>query len=52
MLEDWNQLLPELRKAGATLPEVGEALGVAIVLNAGSTYVYSLRVLEAFEQMG
>jgi AhpD family alkylhydroperoxidase len=38
-------------KAGATLEEVGEALGTAIALNAGSTYVYSLRVQEAFEQM-
>jgi AhpD family alkylhydroperoxidase len=38
-------------KAGATLEEVGEALGTAIALSAGSTYVYALRVLEAFEQL-
>lgn len=37
-------------KEGATIQEVGEALGVAIALNAGSAYVYALRVLEAFEQ--
>jgi len=36
-------------KAGATLEKVGEALGTAIALNAGSAYVYSLHVFEAFE---
>jgi len=34
-------------KAGATAEEVSEALGVAIALNAGAAYVYSLKVLDA-----
>lgn len=37
-------------KAGATREEVAEALGTAIVLNAGAAYVYSSKVMEAFEQ--
>jgi AhpD family alkylhydroperoxidase len=35
-------------KAGATEAEMSEALGVAIALNAGAAYVYSLRAMEAF----
>lgn len=38
-------------KAGATQQEVAEALGTAIALNAGAAYVYSVRVLEAYDQM-
>ncbi|WNU99061.1 carboxymuconolactone decarboxylase family protein [Enterobacter sp. DTU_2021_1002640_1_SI_PRY_ASU_LCPMC_013] len=38
------------RKAGATKEEVAEALGTAITLNAGAAYVYSTKVMEAFEQ--
>jgi len=38
------------RKAGATAEEVAEALGTAIALNAGAAYVYSTRVMEAFNQ--
>ena len=37
------------RKAGATEAEVSEALGVAIALNAGAAYIYSLRALDAFD---
>jgi AhpD family alkylhydroperoxidase len=40
------------RKAGATEAEMGEALGVAIALNAGAAYIYSLRALEAFREAG
>lgn len=36
------------RKAGATEAEVGEALGVAIALNTGAAFTYSLRALDAF----
>jgi AhpD family alkylhydroperoxidase len=36
------------RKVGATEAELGEALGVAIALNAGAAYIYSLRALDAF----
>lgn len=39
-------------KAGATAEEVADALGTAMTISAGSTYVYSLHVLEAFEQLG
>jgi alkylhydroperoxidase/carboxymuconolactone decarboxylase family protein YurZ len=35
-------------KAGATRNEVAEALGVAIVLNAGAAVAYSARVLDAY----
>jgi AhpD family alkylhydroperoxidase len=34
-------------KAGASQGEVAEALGVAIALNAGAAYVYSLKALDA-----
>lgn len=40
------------REAGATEAEVSDALGTAIALNAGAAYVYSLRAMEAFGQMG
>lgn len=36
------------RKAGATREEIGEALGVAIAVNAGAALVYSARTLDAF----
>lgn len=38
-------------EAGATLPEISEALGVAIALNAGAALTYSARVVEAFQQL-
>ena len=34
-------------KAGATREEISEALGVAIAMNAGAAFVYSLRVMDA-----
>jgi AhpD family alkylhydroperoxidase len=37
--------------AGATRPELLEALGVAIGLNAGAAFVYSSHALEAFDAM-
>lgn len=37
------------KKAGATKEEIAEALGVAVALNAGAAFVYSTRVLDAFE---
>ncbi len=36
-------------KAGATLEEVAEALGVAVALNAGAAMVYSARALDALD---
>ena len=36
-------------EAGATREELLEALGVAVGLNAGAAFVYSSRVLEAFD---
>nr|WP_246549624.1 carboxymuconolactone decarboxylase family protein [Ancylobacter oerskovii] len=39
-------------KLGATREEVGEALGVAIALNAGAALVYSTRTLDAFAAAG
>lgn len=38
------------KKAGATNQEIGDALAVAVTLNAGAAFVYSLRTLEAVEQ--
>lgn len=38
-------------QAGATEAEVSDALGTAMALNAGAAYVYSLRALEAFNEM-
>ncbi|MBR0647453.1 carboxymuconolactone decarboxylase family protein [Plastoroseomonas hellenica] len=40
------------RAAGATKEEVAEALGVAIALNAGAAFTYSLHVLDAFDGAG
>ncbi len=34
-------------KHGATREEIGEALGVAVALNAGAALVYSARVMDA-----
>ena len=34
-------------KAGATRKEISEALGVAMAMNAGAAFVYSLRVMDA-----
>ena len=39
----------EALKHGATKGEIGEALGVAVALNAGAAMVYSARVLDAVE---
>ena len=36
-------------KAGASRQEVGEALGVAVAMNAGARSIYSTRVLDAVE---
>ena len=38
-------------KAGATEEEMSDALGVAIALNAGAAYVYSLRAMEAYGEL-
>ncbi len=38
-------------RAGATEAEMSDALGVAIALNAGAAYVYSLRAMEAFSEL-
>lgn len=38
-------------KAGASEAEVSDALGVAIAMNAGAAYVYSLRAMEAFQEL-
>ena len=38
------------RRAGVTEPELADALGTAIALNAGAAYGYALRTLEAYEQ--
>lgn len=38
-------------KAGATEAEMADAMGVAIALNAGAAYVYSLRAMEAFAEL-
>ena len=37
----------EAVKLGATKAEIGEALGVAVALNAGAALVYSARALDA-----
>jgi len=36
-------------KAGATKEEVVDALGVAIMVNAGAALVYSARIVDAFD---
>lgn len=38
-------------KAGATEAELSDALAVAMALNAGAAYVYSLRAMEAFSAL-
>ena len=38
------------KKLGVTVEEIGEALGVAINLNAGAAVVYSTHVLDAFDK--
>jgi AhpD family alkylhydroperoxidase len=36
------------RKRGATAEEITDALGIAIMVNAGATLVYSARTIDAF----
>jgi AhpD family alkylhydroperoxidase len=36
------------RKQGATADEITDALGIAVMVNAGATLVYSARTLDAF----
>lgn len=36
-------------KAGATKQEIAEALGVAMALNAGAAFIYSLRALDSVD---
>jgi AhpD family alkylhydroperoxidase len=36
-------------KAGASKEEIGEALGVAMAMNAGAVLIYSLRVMDAVD---
>jgi AhpD family alkylhydroperoxidase len=38
----------QARKQGATKGEITDALGVAIMVNAGATLVYSARTIDAF----
>jgi AhpD family alkylhydroperoxidase len=40
------------KAAGATKGEVAEALGVAVALNAGAAFTYSLHVLDAMDGAG
>jgi AhpD family alkylhydroperoxidase len=42
----------EALKEGATRPEIAEALGVAVAMNAGAALVYSARVLDALDSTG
>lgn len=37
------------RKQGASADEITDALGVAIMVNAGATLVYSARTIDAFQ---
>lgn len=39
------------KQAGATREEIGASIGVAIAIAAGSAYVYSLKALDAYEQL-
>ena len=39
-------------KAGASRDELLETLAVAISLNAGAAFIYSSRILAAFDQLG
>jgi len=36
-------------KAGASKEELAEALGVAMAMNAGAAFIYSLRAMDAFQ---
>ena len=38
------------KAAGATKEEIAEALGVAIALNAGAAFTYTLHVLDALDE--
>jgi AhpD family alkylhydroperoxidase len=38
----------EARKHGATADEITDALGVAVMVNAGAALIYSMRTLDAF----
>lgn len=38
-------------KHGVTKEEIGEALGVAIALNAGAALVYSAKAMDCFEEL-
>lgn len=38
------------KKVGATKEEIADALGTAIALNAGAAFVYSTRVLDAYDE--
>lgn len=38
------------KKAGASKEEIAAALGTAIALNTGAAYVYSTRVLDAYDE--
>lgn len=38
-------------KAGASEPEIAEALGVAVAMNAGAALVYSARALDAVKNV-
>jgi len=40
------------KAAGATKEEIAEALGVAVALNAGAAFTYSLHVLDAMDGTG
>jgi len=39
------------KKAGATKDEIGAAVGTAIALNAGAAFVYSARVMDAYDEL-
>lgn len=39
------------KKAGASKEEIAAALGTAIALNAGAAYVYSTRVVDAYDEL-
>ncbi len=40
------------RKQGATADEITDALGIAVMVNAGAALVYSARTLDAFHSGG
>ena len=41
----------QAKAAGASAEEVAAATGVAMAMSAGAAYVYSLKTLEAYEQL-